>query len=84
MFFVAIHDLRGCFPLIVTSSPYGHCVFSQTFKRMGHPLMTCHPKSPVPTALRAMCKLLAVSLPFCMAGTHAAAMDQRTTRPAPA
>ena len=45
---------------------------------------TCHAKRAMFTQLSVMCRVLAVSLPFCMAGTSEAATAQSATIPAPA
>lgn len=65
-------------------SDYGQRVFSTTLRRMGIPETTCHPNRPIPARLAPIWTVRAVSLPFCIAGTHAAANAQTTTRLAPA
>jgi hypothetical protein len=74
---------RCCFQ-IGKKGCYGQLVFSNTFNKMGQPLTTCQPNSPIPAALAPIWIERAVSFPFCMAGTQEAASAQRQTNPAPA
>ena len=48
------------------------------------PLVTCQRNIPIPARLAPIWIVRAVSFPFCIAGTQAAASAHRQTRPAPA
>jgi hypothetical protein len=55
-----------------------------TLSKMGTPETTCQVNNPSPPRLAVMWIVRAVSFPFCIYGTQAAAKAQHTTRPAPA
>ena len=75
---------RGAGPGPGRRGHQGHWVNSNTFHTMSRPVGTCQMKSPRLIALRAMWADRAVSFPFCMLGTRAAAAAQRPTMAAPA
>jgi hypothetical protein len=52
-----------------------------TLNKIGNPVTTCQAKSDVPATLAAICNVLAVSLPFCIAGIQAMAAAHNTTKP---
>lgn len=56
----------------------GHLVNSNTFKTISHPVGICHMKSRTFITFNVICRFLAVSLPFCIAGVRAAAAAHRT------
>jgi hypothetical protein len=57
---------------------HGHVVNSKTFPTISRPVGICQMKSRTLRPFSAMCRFLAVSLPFCIAGTSAAAPAQST------
>lgn len=67
-----------------SAAAHGRVVNWNTFATMSRPVGTCHKKRPILMALNPIWRLRAVSLPFCMEGTRAAAIAQSTTIPAPA
>ena len=56
----------------------GHLVNSSTLKTISIPVGICHINSRIFNAFKAMWRFLAVSLPFCIAGTRAAASAHST------
>ena len=54
-----------------------------TFCAISHPVGSCQVKRPIPSRLKAMWALRALSFPFAISGTSDAAMAQQTTTPAP-
>ena len=60
------------------SAIQGHLVNSNTFRSISHPVGICHRKSRTFIVFNAMWRLLAVSLPFCIAGARAAAAAHST------
>ena len=83
--FIAFQYLSSLLPFLLQlrSIVYGHWVFSRTLVKIGHPLITCHPNSPIPAKLAPMWTVRAVSFPFCIAGTQNTATAQRQVSPAP-
>lgn len=63
------------------SQVQGHLVNSNTLNRMSIPVGICNTKSRTLTAFKAMWRFLALSLPFCIAGTRAAAAAHSTVIP---
>ena len=59
----------------------GHLVNSNTLKTISIPVGICHINNNTLTAFNAICRLLAVSFPFCIAGTSAAANAHKTVIP---
>ena len=60
----------------------GNLVNSKTFNTISQPVGICQAKSKRLTVLKAMWRLRAVSFPFCMGGTRAAARAHSTVIPA--
>lgn len=56
----------------------GHVVNSNTLKTISMPVGICHMNRMTFNAFKAMCRLLAVSFPFCIAGTRDAAAAHNT------
>lgn len=73
---------EGCTPSTVSAQ--GQLVNWITFCTISQPVGICHAKSSTLTELRAMWAERAVLLPFCMAGTSAAASAHSTVMAAPA
>lgn len=71
-------------PWLARVHSQGQLVNSNTFPTISKPVGTCHKKRTTLRAFRPMCKLRALSSPFCIAGTSAAAKAHRTVMPAPA
>lgn len=59
----------------------GHFVNSNTLSTISSPVGICHTKSKTFTVFNAMWRFLAVSLPFCIGGTRAAASAHKTVIP---
>jgi hypothetical protein len=57
---------------------HGHLVNSKTLSTISNPVGICHINKTTFKAFNAMCRFLAVSLPFCIAGTSAAANAHST------
>ena len=60
---------------------HGHVVNWNTFNTISQPVGICQMKRRTFNAFKAIWRLLAVSLPFCIAGTRAAARAHRTVIP---
>uniref|UniRef100_A0A0A9GD70 Uncharacterized protein n=1 Tax=Arundo donax TaxID=35708 RepID=A0A0A9GD70_ARUDO len=63
---------------------HGQVVNSKTLPTISSPVGICQMKSRTLSALSAMCRFLAVSFPFCIAGTSAAAPAHSTVMATPA
>lgn len=51
---------------------------SNTLRTISNPVGICHINNSTFSAFNAICRFLAVSFPFCMAGTSAAAAAHKT------
>lgn len=59
----------------------GHWVNSNTLRTISNPVGICHMNSNTFSAFNTICRFLAVSFPFCIAGTRAAANAHKTVIP---